>query len=295
MPGEAMASTAESDVTGIAPRRGLAAVALPKIKTRSWPDLTVCSIQRPAREMQNTGTQHRLNLQLAPIPNATVQVESGKTRQLTIAGISFVPAGVTVRTVMGAGTVIGVLQSTASYDGIAAELTVPATASFEPVWSMHDPVLATLIHLLLGEIDSPFCYHLMADALNRALAVQLVRGVVGNAARLATAGRLARDRLARVLDYIESRLDEKLTLADIAEQANLSPFHFSRSFKRTLGISLANFVAQRRIERASGLLLHSRQPLAEIALAVGFENQASFTRRFHREIGLSPGRFRKAG
>ena len=290
-----MASAAESGVTETAPRTGVATAAVPQIKTRSWPDLTVCSIQRPAREMQNTGTEHRLNLQLAPVPNATVQVESGRPRQLTISGISFVPAGVTVRTVMGAGRVIGVLQSTASYDGVAAELTVPATASFEPVWSMRDPVLATLMHLLLAEIDSPFRDHLMADALNRALAVQLVRGVVGNAARLATAGRLARDRLARVLDYIESRLDGPLTLADIAEQANLSPFHFSRSFKRTLGVSLANFVAQRRIERASKLLLRSRRPLAEIALAVGFQSQASFTRRFHSEVGLSPGRFRKAG
>ncbi|HXE30110.1 MAG TPA: AraC family transcriptional regulator [Stellaceae bacterium] len=158
---------------------------------------------------------------------------------------------------------------------------------------MTDPVLAKLMHLLLAEVDSPFRDHLMADALNRAIAIQLVRGVVGNAARLATAGKLARDRLARVLDYIESRLDEPMTLAEIAEQANLSPFHFSRSFKRTLGISLANFVATRRIERASELLLQSRRPLAEIALAVGFENQASFTRRFQRETGLSPGRFRK--
>jgi AraC family transcriptional regulator len=288
-----MAFARGSDAVGTASQSGVAATALPKIKTRSWPGLTVCSITRPAREMQNKGTEHRLNLQIAPVPNATVQVESGKPHRLTISGISFVPAGVTVRTVMGAGTVIGVLQSPACYEDVAAELTAPAAASFEPVWSMTDPVLAKLIRLLLAEIDTPFQDHLAADAINRAIAVQLVRGVVGHAARLATAGKLARDRLARVLDYIESRLDEPLTLAEIAAEANLSPFHFSRSFKRTLGISLANYVARRRIERASTLLLQSRQPLAGIALAVGFESQASFTRRFQRETGLSPGRFRK--
>jgi AraC-like DNA-binding protein len=264
------------------------------MKSRSWPDLTVCSISRSAREMRNMGDTHRINLQLAPVPNATVQVESGKPRQLTISGLSFVPAGVTVRTVMGAGTVIGVLQSTASYDGVAAELTVAVTANFEPVWSMSDPVLATLMRLLLDEVDAPFRDHLTADALNRAIAIQLVRGRVGHAARLANAGKLARDRLARVLDYIDTRLAEPLTLAEIAAQANLSPFHFSRCFKQTLGISVANFVARRRIERASELLLHSRYPLAEVALAVGFESQASFSRRFQRETGLSPGRFRKA-
>jgi AraC family transcriptional regulator len=274
--------------------RSPAPAALTKIKTRSWPGLTVCSMQRSAREMQNKGTEHRINLQLAPVANATVQVEGGQTRQLTISGISFVPAGVTVRSMMGAGAVIGVLQSPASYDAVANEVAGPAAASFEPVWSMNDPVLETLIHLLLAEIDSPFSDNLAADALNRAIALQLMRGAVGNAAgRLASVGKLARDRLARVLDYIESRLDEPLTLAEIAEQANLSPFHFSRCFKRTLGVSLANFVAMRRIERATALLVQSRQPLAEIALAVGFENQASFTRRFQRETGLTPGRFRK--
>ncbi len=288
-----MAMVGKSNAAGAAPPRRLTPAAIPKIKTRSWPGLTVCSMQRPAREMQNKGAGHRINLQLAPVANATVQVESSRPRQLTVSGISFVPAGVTVRTMMGAGAVIGVIQSPATYDGIDAEITAPPIA-FEPVWSMNDRVLETLIHLLLAEVDSPFSDNLTADALNRALAVQLVRGAVGNAAaRLATVGKLARDRLARVLDYIESRLDEPMTLAEIAEQANLSPFHFSRCFKRTLGVSLGNFVAMRRIERASALLLQSRQPLAEIALAVGFENQASFTRRFQRETGLSPGRFRK--
>jgi AraC-like DNA-binding protein len=272
----------------------MAAADLPRIKTRSWPGLTVCSISRPAREMQNTGTEHRFNLQLAPVTNATVQVESGKPRQLTVFGLSFVPAGVNVRTVMGAGTVIGALQSPASYDGIAAELTMPASPSFEPVWSLTDPVLATLMQLLLAEVDTPFRDHLTAEALSRALAIQFVRGGVGHSARLATAGKLARDRLARVVDYIESHLAEKLSLAAIAAQVNLSPFHFSRCFKHTLGISLGNFVAHRRIERASMLLLTSRRPLAEIALSVGFDSQASFTRRFQRETGLPPGRFRRA-
>jgi len=275
-------------------RQPMTPADLPRTKTRSWPELTVCRIERPAREMRNTGTQHRLNLQLAPVPNATVQVESGRPRQLTVTGISFVPAGVTVRTVMGPGTVIGVLQSPASYAGIDDELTLPASPGFEPVWSLTDPVLATLMHLILGEIDTPFRDHLMAEALSRALSIQLVRGAVGNSARLATAGKLARDRLARVTDYIEARLAEPLTLAEIAAQAHLSPFHFSRCFKQTLGVSLANFVARRRIEKASELLLTSRQPLAEIALAVGFESQASFTRRFQRETGLPPGRFRRA-
>jgi AraC family transcriptional regulator len=264
-----------------------------RIKSRSWPGVTVCQLNRPAREMRNTGNAHRINLQLTAVPNATVQVESGRTRQLTVAGLSFVPAGVTVRTMMGAGASIGVLQASAIYEAAATELALPYSTDFAPVWSLTDPVLETLMRLLLDEVDSPFTDDLVADALNRAIAIQMLRGRVGDAARLARAGKLPPALLRRVLDYIESHLGRALTLAELSDTAGLSPFHFSRCFKLSVGISLANFLAQRRIERAKQLLLRSPQPLAEIALAVGFENQASFTARFHRETGISPGRFRK--
>jgi AraC family transcriptional regulator len=106
---------------------------------------------------------------------------------------------------------------------------------------------------------------------------------------------LSRERLRRVTDYIEAHLAEPLSLTEIAEIACLSPFHFSRSFKRSAGVGLHEYVIRRRIERAKQLMLYSDLSLVQIAGAVGFDSQSSFTARFRREVGLSPGRFRKEG
>jgi AraC family transcriptional regulator len=104
---------------------------------------------------------------------------------------------------------------------------------------------------------------------------------------------LSRERLRRVTDYIEAHLAEPLSLTEIGEIACLSPFHFSRSFKRSAGVGLHEYVVRRRIERAKQLMLYSDLSLAQIAGTVGFDSQSSFTARFRREVGLSPGRFRK--
>jgi AraC family transcriptional regulator len=106
---------------------------------------------------------------------------------------------------------------------------------------------------------------------------------------------LSRERLRRVTEYIEAHLAEPLSLTKIGEIACLSPFHFSRSFKRSAGVGLHEYVVRRRIERAKQLILYSDLSLAQIAGAVGFDSQSSFTARFRREVGLSPGRFRKEG
>jgi AraC family transcriptional regulator len=103
---------------------------------------------------------------------------------------------------------------------------------------------------------------------------------------------LSRERLRRVTEYIEAHLAEPLSLTKIGEIACLSPFHFSRSFKRSAGVGLHEYVVRRR---AKQLILYSDLSLAQIAGAVGFDSQSSFTARFRREVGLSPGRFRKEG
>jgi AraC-like DNA-binding protein len=60
----------------------------------------------------------------------------------------------------------------------------------------------------------------------------------------------APDALSVVCNYIEAHLDDRLTLADLAVVACLSPYHFSRSFKQAVGVGLHHYVTQRRIERA---------------------------------------------
>jgi AraC family transcriptional regulator len=80
----------------------------------------------------------------------------------------------------------------------------------------------------------------------------------------------------------------------LADIACLSPYHFSRSFKQAVGVGPQRYVVERRIERAKTLMRRTHQPLASIALEVGFTEQSHLTAIFRREIGMTPGRFRAA-
>ncbi len=99
-------------------------------------------------------------------------------------------------------------------------------------------------------------------------------------------------KLQRVLDFIESRLRENITLEDLAGQACLSAFHFSRLFHEATGMPPHRYVIERRIEAARKMLLSKRSTLAEIALDTGFGSQANFSRTFRKSTGMTPGQYR---
>jgi AraC-like DNA-binding protein len=240
------------------------------------------------------GTQHRVSLQLAPVRDASIQVKGGRTREFAaLAPLSFTPAGVAIRTVMNESTVVAVMQSPQTYDDLAAEMTGTRRIDLEPLWSIDDPVLERLARLMQREIADAFGDDLLMPVLSRAVALQVVRHFAGPEAKLAETGKLAAARVSRVLDYIDAHLGERLSLDAIADIACLSPFHFTRCFKYTVGRSLHQYVIQRRVRRARELIARSGMSLAEIALGVGFDSQAALTSRFTREVGMSPGAYRR--
>ena len=102
------------------------------------------------------------------------------------------------------------------------------------------------------------------------------------------------DLVADTLAWIEGRLDERLTLARLADRAGLSPYHFSRLFTARMGLAPMAHVRTRRLVRAARRL--AAEPglrLVDLALESGFESQEAFTRAFGRHFGTSPGRFRR--
>ena len=95
------------------------------------------------------------------------------------------------------------------------------------------------------------------------------------------------------LVFIEERLKSKISLEDIADAANLSPWYFHRLFRVLTGYSVADYLRRRRICEASHELLYSPKSIKEIARAYQFESQEAFTRSFAGICQISPGRFRK--
>jgi AraC family transcriptional regulator len=107
-------------------------------------------------------------------------------------------------------------------------------------------------------------------------------------------GGLAPWQVCRVLTHIEAHLGARITTAELANLVRLSPFHFSRAFKRSLNDSPHAYLMRRRVERAQGLMLTTTTPIAQIALSCGLADQAHFTRLFRRFAGESPRAWRRA-
>ena len=99
-------------------------------------------------------------------------------------------------------------------------------------------------------------------------------------------------RLARVMNYIESHFAEPLALAELAEQACLSEYHFCRLFKKATGLSPHRYVTERRIRDAQVRLARGRASMSEVALEAGFGSQGNFNRLFRRHTGMTPRQFR---
>jgi AraC family transcriptional regulator len=160
----------------------------------------------------------------------------------------------------------------------------------------RDPLVRSIAQALAEELDTDQpAGRLYAESLVNALAVHLMRHYSTDAlVPDLQFGGLPAHRLRRVTDFIEANLDHDLELAEIAEAAELSPYHFARSFKQTTGVTPIQFLMQRRIERAKQLLAGSELPLAEIALSVGFKNQSHFSTLFRKFTEITPKAWRNA-
>ena len=101
-------------------------------------------------------------------------------------------------------------------------------------------------------------------------------------------------RLKRVVDYVNAHLASRITLADLASAAGRTRMHFAAQFRVATGSRPHDFVLRRRIERAQQFLRDPSLALADIALSVGFQNQAHFTTVFKRFSGATPHRWRRS-
>ncbi|WP_322032632.1 AraC family transcriptional regulator [Paraburkholderia sp. J76] len=162
------------------------------------------------------------------------------------------------------------------------------------VFLVRDLVIERLAQSFVHEIGMPAhpAQMLIVDSLSTALAAHLLRAYNAFEPAGSTPERsLGKLEVARLTEFIEENLDRPICLEDLAALVNVSRFHFSRLFKRTIGVTAISYVEQCRIRRAKSLILETALPLAQIALAAGFADQSHFTRRFQRHVGCTPAAF----
>ena len=134
--------------------------------------------------------------------------------------------------------------------------------------------------------------NVLLDSLKTALAIHLLRQYCTTLPKISNdLEKLSQPKLIEVKDYIHAHLHQELKLLDLAAIAQMSPYHFLRLFKQSLGMTPHQYILQSRIEKAKHLLCHSDRTIAEIALSVGFCDQSHLTRYFKRMVGVTPKQF----
>jgi len=101
-------------------------------------------------------------------------------------------------------------------------------------------------------------------------------------------------RLARVVEHIRNNLDTPLAVGTLSRLAEMSQSHFSKLFKLSTGLAPHQFVLQERINRSKELLRQEDAKIVDVALEVGFENQAHFTTVFGNLVGMTPRQFQRS-
>jgi AraC family transcriptional regulator len=160
----------------------------------------------------------------------------------------------------------------------------------------HDRFINEVAQALWSLSDQPShpTDRLFVDGLTAALVAHVVkRYTVDRWKPKGMPRALDSQRLKRVLDYIDGNLFETLSLNELAAEACLSPFHFSRLFKEATGSSPQRYVTDRRVEAAKAALACEHSSLIDIALEQGFGSLDNFIRVFRKSTGETPARYRK--
>lgn len=134
-------------------------------------------------------------------------------------------------------------------------------------------------------------YHSVLNGYSRVLFSKILRKLKGG-----RVSREARQYLKRITDeclaYIDARCFEKITLKEIAEHTFYNPFYFSRIFKEQCGISLSEYIKEKRMTEAARLLQTTRYSNDEVMEKVGYTDKKQFYQNFKEIYGLTPSQFR---
>jgi len=159
---------------------------------------------------------------------------------------------------------------------------------------MVDVRLAALVTAVNAERIAGFpSGRLFLDSIEQAIAAALVDAYAGqNRSVRQLRGGLGPARLRLVKELVHAKMEDELTLGEMAQSAELSPAHFSRMFRKSTGETPHEFVLRQRVERAKEMLRQAEMRVLDVAVACGFKTQQHFARVFRRICGASPTEYR---
>jgi AraC family transcriptional regulator len=135
---------------------------------------------------------------------------------------------------------------------------------------------------------------LFLDSVEQALAVALVNDYAVRHHSLQThRGGLGSARLRRIKEFIDAKIEDDLTLCEMAQAVELSTAYFSRMFRKSTGETPHQFLLRRRLERAKKMLRSADERVLDVAVACGFKSQQHFAQVFRHVCRVTPTEYRR--
>ena len=177
----------------------------------------------------------------------------------------------------------------AASDRASGEVELRACSRFT------DSRLGGLVAAVHAEMDAGFpSGRLFLDSVEQAIALALVNGhAVRHHPVQMYRGGLASSRLRRIKDLVHAKMEDDLSLDEMAQSVGLSTAHFARMFRKSTGETPHQFVLRERLERAKDMLRASDARVLDVAVACGFKTQQHFAQVFRDVCGISPTEYRQ--
>ncbi len=179
-----------------------------------------------------------------------------------------------------------------------AEIADPQDFELAPQFKLKDPLIHQMAIALKAQLESPEggWNRLYVESMVTAICVHLLQRYSTRKTNAHTiepsSDGLPKTQLSQVLEYIHEYADQNLSLLEMAQQVQMSPYYFSRLFKQSTGLSPHQYLITHRIEQVKRLLETTKLSIAEIASQAGFADQSHLARHFKRQLGVSPSQFR---
>jgi AraC family transcriptional regulator len=164
-----------------------------------------------------------------------------------------------------------------------------------PLGKFTDPRLNALVAAVHAEMVAGFpSGRLFLDSIEQAMAAALVsgHGVRHSPARISRGG-LGPARLRRIRELVDAKVEDELSLEEMARSVGLSTAHFARMFRKSTGETPHQFVLRQRLERAKAMLRAPDARILDVAVACGFKTQQHFAQVFRDACGISPTGYRQ--
>lgn len=268
-----------------------------------WESITVAEFKQPPGDSKFTpDLEHTIALCLAPKPYRIWQAIGDRTYSgiYSKGDLSLAPAKLPCSyKVYGDDHYLEIKIPTPFLERVATEVMNCNLDRLELRTEFRDrnPQIEQLSMMLRAELHrgKNGVGQLYIESLANALMVNLLRDYSLTKPQIAIyEGGLSDRSLFQAVEYIDHHLSESIRLEDLAKYLGISKFHFSRLFKKSMGLSPHQYVMQQRIELAKQLLTKADRPISDIALDCGFNSHAHLGKYFRYYVGMTPKTYRQS-